>query len=126
MSCGKIKFTVLACEFPRVGHALCRLRDARCVAAHEHGECDGECAGRFLGETIVERAAGFFGADVHLAHKQDVAGVEALIHIHHGDAGLFIASLDGRLNRCRAAPAREKGGVQIEAREIGGFEHVLW
>ena len=68
-----------------------------------------------VGEAVVELTGGFIGADGELLGEEDVAGVEAFVHIHPGDAGLLVAGEDGGVDRRGAAVAREERGVEIEA-----------
>ena len=57
-----------------------------------------------------------------LGHR-DVAGVEAVVHLHHHHAGLGIAGHDGAVDRRGAAPARQQRGVQVEAAERRRIEN---
>ena len=49
--------------------------------------------------------------------QQHRAGIEPLVHLHDGDAGLPVAGEDGALDRRRAAPARQQRGMDVEAAE---------
>src|SRR5207247_6296596 len=55
---------------------------------------------------------------------QDVAAVEPLIHVNDSDPCLQIPSCDGSLDRCGAAPARQKRCVQIQAGNLRNFQNV--
>ena len=46
------------------------------------------------------------------AHR---AGVQPCLHVHDGDPRDIVASQDGALNRCSAAPAGQEGGVNVHA-----------
>ncbi len=58
----------------------------------------------------------------HLAHG---SGVEALRHAHDGDARPGVAGHDGALDGCRAAPARQERGMDIEASSRGASRNGL-
>ncbi len=62
------------------------------------------------------------GANRHAALEPDGARVETFLHAHHHDGGFRIARHDGALDRCRAAPTRQRGGVHVEAAEARGGE----
>ena len=78
-------------EFRRVGGEGVVLRDARGVSLFQKVEGLDQTGRGEGGEAVVELAGGFVGADGKRLGEQDVAGVEALVHIHHGDAGFAIA-----------------------------------
>jgi hypothetical protein len=52
--------------------------------------------------------------DGHYMPGKDRSGVQAGVHLHDSDAGLAIAREYRALDRCSAAPPRQKGGVDIE------------
>ena len=51
--------------------------------------------------------------------EQHVAGIQAHIHLHDGDAGLGIAGLDRPVDRRSPPPTREQGAVDIQAAIAG-------
>ena len=55
--------------------------------------------------------------------EQDVTGVESLVHVHHGDARFVITRRNCRLDGRGAAMPRQKGGVQVQAREPRNLKH---
>ena len=57
--------------------------------------------------------------------QQDVAGVEAGVDAHGGDAGDGFAVRDRPLNRRGAAIFREQRGVQVDVAEWREIEHPL-
>ena len=58
-------------------------------------------------------------------HQADGAGVEPLLDAHDRDAGLGVAGEMSALDGRRAAPARQKRGMDIEAAEARRFEDRL-
>ena len=93
-------------RFFRLQHGGSRLRALRRQFVMQAG----------CGVMRFNRAGGF----IH-----HVAGVEAGRHFHNGDAGFSIAGCDGALNRRRAAPARQQGGVNIQAAVFRRVQHRL-
>ena len=112
-------------ELRRVGGEGAVLRNARGVSLLQKIEGFEQAGRGEVGEAVVELTGGFVGADGELLGEEDVAGVEALVHIHHGDAGLVVAGEDGGVDRRGAAVARKERGVEIEAAEARGFEDAL-
>ncbi len=55
--------------------------------------------------------------------QQGRSGIQPLVHLHDGHAGLAVAGLDGALDGRRAAPARQQRGVDIDASEPGNGQH---
>ena len=60
------------------------------------------------GKTIVQAGGGVAGQDRQAALEQHRPGVQTFIHLHDGDAGLAVASLEGAMDGCRTAPARQQ------------------
>jgi hypothetical protein len=54
-----------------------------------------------------------------------IAGIQAGIHLHDGDAGFGVAGLDGAMNRRCTAPARQQAGVDVQAAQARRIEHPL-
>ena len=65
---------------------------------------------------------GAYGQALDQAH---VAGIQAGIHLHDGDAGLGVAGFDRAVDGRGAAPARQQAGVDVEAAARGRIEHPL-
>jgi len=78
-----------------------------------------------LSQAIMQAAAGVFRRDRRADLEQHRSGVQARFHLHHGDAGLEVASLYCALDRRRAAPARQQGGVAVDAAQARRVEHHL-
>ena len=55
----------------------------------------------------MQRRASFVMLDFTSDSGQHIAGVEALIHLHDRNSGLFITRQDRALNRSRSAPSRQ-------------------
>ena len=66
--------------------------------------------GRYPDEAAAARTA---------LQAQHRPGVEPGVHLHHGDAGLGVAGLDGAVDRRGAAPARQQRAVDIQAAQAG-------
>ena len=68
-------------------------------------------------QLVVQHAGVVFWPDRDALLQQHRAGIETLVHLHDGDAGLGVAGQDGALDRRRAAPARQQRGMDVEAAE---------
>ena len=73
----------------------------------------------------MQFAGGFLCADGRALHQQHGARIEALLHLHDGNAGLAIPCHDGALDGGRAAPARQQGRMNVEAAKAGCVEDGL-
>ena len=60
----------------------------------------------------------------HRAHGSDRPGVEPLLQPHERHAGLRVAGQHGRLDRRRAAPARQQRGVNVDAAAARDVQHL--
>ena len=60
---------------------------------------------------VISRNGQFF-------HHQHVAGIQALVHLHDGDAGVGITSLNGTMNWCCATPSWQHGGMDVQTSEF--------
>lgn len=120
---GPVDAAVGAGEFADVGGEGGVLRGAGGGAGGEEVEGVFEGGGGEEGEAVVEGGAGFGIGDGGAGDVEDVAGVEAFIHEHDGDAGLGVALADGGLDGGGAAVAGEDGGVDVEATEAGDIKH---
>jgi hypothetical protein len=76
------------------------LLDAGSIAGFDQGDGLQDRVGPELGEAVVQALGGFAPVQCDRFLEQDVAGVEALVHPHDGDARLFFArgdcGVDGR------------------------------
>ncbi len=93
--------------------------------ASRSGDCLGQRRGGGGGKPVVEHAAGLVAMDGEAMDEQDVAGIQALVHVHHGNAGFLIAGEDRRLDGGRAAMPGEDRGMQIEAGDARGIEDAF-
>src|SRR5690554_387051 len=66
-------------------------------------------------QAVVQAAAGVVGVDRGAGFQQHIAGIQAFVHLHDGDAGFRIAGGNGPLDRGGTAPARQQGGVDVQA-----------
>ena len=120
---GPVDAAVGAGEFADVSGVGVVLRGAGGGAGGEEVEGVFERGGGEVGEAVVEGGAGVGIGQGGAGDVEDVAGVEAFIHVHDGDAGFGIAVADGGLDGGGAAMAGEDGGVDVEAAEAGDVEH---
>ena len=65
------------------------------------------------------------GGDCEFLLQKDVAGIEAGVDAHRGDAGDGFAARDGPLNRRGTAVFRKQRGVQVDVAERREIEHPL-
>ena len=72
-----------------------------------------------------EGFGGVVGGDCKFLLEEDVAGVEAGIDAHGGDAGDGLTVGDGPLDGSGAAIFREQRGVQVDVAEWREIEHPL-
>ena len=56
---------------------------------------------------------------------QHRAGIEAHIHLHDGDSGLFIPMQDGGIDRRCSPPARQERRVDVDAPIPWKIQHLL-
>ncbi len=74
-------------------------------------------------EALFKLACGFGGADDHAGSAVDRAGIQSGLQCHDADARLRITGQDGSLDRGRAAPAGQQGGVHIDAAATGKCQY---
>ncbi len=80
------------------------------------------------GQLVVQRAGRVLPRDRERILKQHRPGIEALVHLHDGDAGFDISREQRALDRRGATPAREQRSVHVDAtarrqREQRGRQH---
>ena len=81
------------------------------------------CAGQALdnklpakrGQAVVQAGGGVLRSDRHSPSEQDVTGVQPGRHLHETDTGLRVTCLNRPVYRGRAAPTRQKRGVDVDA-----------
>jgi hypothetical protein len=76
-------------------------------------------------KAVVQAAGAVLRVDGDGAGQQHGTGIETGFHAHDGDAGLRVSSLDGAMDRRRAAPARQQRGVDVDAAAARQVEHGL-
>ena len=69
--------------------------------------------------------SGIFGRDGDFLLQQDVAGIQAFIQPHGGDAGHALAVGDGPLNGRGTAILRQQRAVQVQVAVARQIEHPL-
>ena len=118
-----VEFAVGAGEFAHVGDEGVVLLFARRIAGGDEVERGLERAGGQQSELVMQTAAGVVGGDGQRVLEEHVAGVEALIHEHDGDAGLAIAIANGGLDGRGAAMTWKERCVDVQAAERWHVEH---
>ena len=73
----------------------------------------------------MQAAGAVAGFDADGFGQQHLAGVQARVHLHDGHAGGGVACLNGAVNRCRSAPARQQRSMNVQAAESGQVEQPL-
>ena len=104
-------------DLRRVGRAFTRLRRALeqpALQAAKRAHHEARATSRQLVVQLARRHLGAYGDGLGQAHR---AGIKAFLHAHHHNGGLGVAGHDGPLDGRRSAPARQRGGVQVEAAE---------
>ena len=84
-----------------------------------------EDAGTHSRHPVEQLSAGLLGVDGDLLAGQHIAGVEALVHLHDGDARLGVAIQHGPLHRGAAAVLGQQRDVEVDAAIFRGFQHRL-
>ena len=107
-------------------HRLCvvlRLRGQRALRDARQGLHQGLRAQR--GKAVVQAAAGLVRRDGEAFDQVYRPGIQALLHLHDGHTGLGVARLDRALDRRRPAPARQDGGMDVDAAQARRLQHRL-
>ena len=94
--------------------ACCDLRDGLTQGCGTHG-----------GNAVEQFAAGLLGVDDDLFAVQHIAGIQTLVHLHDGNAGLGVTVQHRPLHRGAAAILRQQRNVQVDAAIAGYFQHGL-
>ena len=76
-------------------------------------------------QLVVQFAGRHVRSDLDFAGQRHGAGIEALVHLHHHHAGLFVAGHDRPLDRRRAAPARQQRGMAVVAAKPRSVQNLL-
>lgn len=120
---GPIEVAVLFDQFFCVGCFLIVLWNPVAFAAMEKVESFHEDGGGKCGDFVVQGSGGVRAADGDFFLKKKVAGIEAFVHPHDGQACFGITLAEGCLNAGGSAVFREKGGVDVEAGKLGKIEN---
>ena len=98
-----------------------RLRLERTGLDGRQGLTEHPCA--HGSDPVEQLAAGLLGVDGDLLAGQHVAGVEALVHLHDGDARLGVAVQHRPLHGGAAPVFRQQGDVEVDAAVFRRFQH---
>ena len=82
--------------------------------------------GTQIGEPVKQIHRCILRADRHRFGQQRRPGVEPLIHLHDGHAGLRIPRKNRGMDRRGSTPARQQTRVDIDAAASRGDQHVRW
>lgn len=108
----------------RVAGALLRLGYCTEDAGTESGKRLDQQLGSERRQLRTQGAAGMRSGDLNRPLQEHGTGVEAFIELHDRHAGARIAGEYGALDRSRAAPARQKRSVNIDAAECRERENL--
>src|SRR6266436_4495684 len=112
---GPVHAAVLAGQEGRVRRFRVVLRHPRQLAALQHPKRPGQRIRSQGTELFQQGLAGLVGRDRKPGLQPDVPGIEALVHLHDGDAGLALLARDGPLRRSGAPQVRQQGRVYVQA-----------
>ena len=113
-------------DLVRIGHAGLRLgHSCRSLAPGQLLQQGNDLLPPQHSQPVVETGRRVIVRNRYARHTQHVAGIQARIHLHEGDARLRIPGLDGTVNGRRAAPARQQAGMDVEAAQPRQVEHPL-
>ena len=102
-------------DFCRVSDARFRLRHGfERLLLHLAQGLDDHLAAQG-GQFVVQAGGGIARFDGRALDGQHGARIEAFFHLHDGHARFIVARLDGAVDRCGTAPARQQGTVDIDA-----------
>ena len=87
------------------------------------GQCVHDGFAAHVGKSVVQAAAGVVGVYRSAHFQQHGTGVQAFIHLHDGNTGFGIAGGNGPLDRSGTAPARQQGGVDVQATVGRDLQH---
>ena len=82
-----------------------------------------EDAGTHGGDPVKQLTAGFLRADGDFLADQHIAGVQPLVHLHDGNAGLGVAVQNSPLHGGAAAVLGQQGHMQVDAAILRSFQH---
>ena len=114
-----VDLPVLARQLRRIGRAFLRLRPRGRVFV-ERAQDRAAPRARPARRAASRRWCAARSARVPQQHR---AGVQPRVHAHDGDAGLGVAGQDRRLDRRRAAPARQQARMDVQAAPPGRRQH---
>ena len=77
------------------------------------------------GHAVKQLAAGLLRINGDLFTAEHIAGIQPLVHLHDGNAGLGVAVQHGPLHRSAAAILGQQGDVQVDAAIFRRFQHRL-
>ncbi|MDB6067140.1 MAG: hypothetical protein JWR26_3348 [Pedosphaera sp.] len=120
---GPIELAIFLGDLAGEGGAFGGLGAGNDFAGDEVGNGLDEEVGTQGGEAIVQGLGIVLGVDGGGLAGEDVAGIEAGIHFHDGDAGLGLVVEDGPLDGGGAAIFGEDGGVDVEGTEAGQIQN---
>ena len=124
-SVGQVELCHLLVQHGGKGGVFVLLRHSHQGACGDLGNGLAQSFGTHSGNAVEQFAAGLLGVDDDFFAVQHIAGIQTLIHLHDGNAGLGIAVQHRPLYWGAAAVLRQQRNVQVDAAIAGHFQHGL-
>ena len=124
-SVGQVELRHLLVQHGGKGSVLVLLRHSGQSARCDLGDGLAQGSGTHSGNAVEQFTAGLLGVDGDFFAVQHIAGIQPLIHLHDGNAGLGVTVQHRPLHRGAAAILRQQRNVQVDAAIAGHFQHGL-
>ena len=124
-SVGQVELCHLLVQHGGKGCVFVLLRHSGQSACGDLGNGFTQGFGTHSGNTVKQFAAGLLRVDGNLFAVQYIAGIQTLVHLHDGNAGLGVTVQHRPLHRSAAAILRQQRNVQVDAAVAGQFQHGL-
>ena len=124
-SVGQVELRHLLVQHGGKGSILVLLRHSRQSTCSDLRNRFTQSFGTHSGNAVEQFTAGLLGVDDDLFAVQHITGIQPLIHLHDGNAGLGVTVQHRPLHRSAAAIFRQQRNVQVDAAIAGHFQHGL-
>ena len=121
-----INLAILLFDFRRIDDAFGRLWARRNFSGNEIRYGADEKPRADFREAIVQGLRIVARVNRRFSRRGNLAGVEAGVHFHDGDARFGIAVKNGVLNGGGAAILWQQGGMDVQAAESRQIQNGLW